>query len=115
MLPNEILLIIYEYSDTTTRINLNLACKWNFKVVNPYKDSIIFSILKCVIGKTHNIDKHKSVIIFNILKYIRRLRKSRKHRIFFKYILNDETRWLDTKIKYELFLECIKSQCMECF
>jgi hypothetical protein len=115
MLPNEILLIIYKYSDIKTRINFNRAHNWSFRYINPYKDSIKFVVLKYVMEKTTSIEKHRAVIVYNILKYIRRLQRSKRHRSFLKYILNEKTKWLDTKIKYELFLECIRSECVKCF
>ena len=38
MIPTEILLIIYNYSDINTRIQLNKAFNWNYVNVNPFKD-----------------------------------------------------------------------------
>lgn len=36
ILPNEILLHIYDYSDTETRIKLNKIFKWSFYSKNPF-------------------------------------------------------------------------------
>jgi hypothetical protein len=34
-LPTELLMIIYDYSDTSTRIKLNTAFKWSYYFKNP--------------------------------------------------------------------------------
>jgi hypothetical protein len=35
MLPTELLIIIYDYSDISTRINLNRTFKWSYYFKNP--------------------------------------------------------------------------------
>ncbi len=37
-LPIELILIIYDFCDKPTRININKAYKWNYKYVNPFKE-----------------------------------------------------------------------------
>jgi transposase len=60
LIPNELLIIIYKMSDIETRVKLNKAFKWNFRVMNPYQD----------------IDTH---LVFNRKNSY----KSRTQRIFF--------------------------------
>jgi hypothetical protein len=40
LIPNELLIIIYKMSDIETRVKLNKAFKWNFRVMNPYQDTL---------------------------------------------------------------------------
>ena len=44
MIPDELILNIYNFCDIPTRININRAFGWNYKLLNPYKDTD-FSIL----------------------------------------------------------------------
>ena len=37
LIPNELSIIIYKMSDIETRVKLNKAFKWNFRVMNPYQ------------------------------------------------------------------------------
>lgn len=34
--PNEILLMIYKFADIPTRLNMNKALKWSYRVANPF-------------------------------------------------------------------------------
>lgn len=34
--PNEILLMIYKFTDIPTRLNMNKALKWSYRVANPF-------------------------------------------------------------------------------
>ena len=38
MLPNELLLIIYNFSDAETKIKLNKVFEWNYRVANPFQE-----------------------------------------------------------------------------
>ena len=40
LIPNELSIIIYKMSDIETRVKLNKAFKWNFRVMNPYQDTL---------------------------------------------------------------------------
>jgi hypothetical protein len=44
-LPNEILLIIYTFSDIQTRLKLNKAFKWSYRAANPFMDKPLSHII----------------------------------------------------------------------
>lgn len=50
ILPNEILLEIYNYSDTETKIKLNKVFKWSFYHKNPF-----YNVFKCYNNQKKNI------------------------------------------------------------
>ena len=35
-LPNELLLLIYKFADTHTRLNMNKAFGWSYRAANPF-------------------------------------------------------------------------------
>ena len=35
-LPNELLLLIYKFSDSQVRLKLNKAFKWSYRAANPF-------------------------------------------------------------------------------
>lgn len=37
-LPNEILFLIYKFSEPCTRLNLNKAFKWSYRAANPFME-----------------------------------------------------------------------------
>lgn len=62
VLPYEILIIIYNFSDYETRININRAYKLSYKVLNPYKDysflyndkkNALFVLVTSIFQKNH--------------------------------------------------------------
>ena len=54
VLPNELLIIIYKMSDIQTRIKLNKVFKWNFRIMNPYQDTL-FNRKKSYKSRTQTI------------------------------------------------------------
>jgi hypothetical protein len=38
VLPNELLIMIYKFSDNHTRLNMNKAFGWSFKEMNPFEE-----------------------------------------------------------------------------
>lgn len=40
-IPNELMIMIYDFCDKPTRININRAYNWNYYCINPYKDYIL--------------------------------------------------------------------------
>lgn len=40
-LPNELLLLIYKFADTPTRLNLNKAFGWSYRAANPFMEKQI--------------------------------------------------------------------------
>lgn len=45
-LPNELLLLIYKYSDTQTRLKLNKAFRWSYRYTNPFMGQHILPLLR---------------------------------------------------------------------
>jgi hypothetical protein len=38
VLPNELLIMIYKFSDNHTRLNMNKGFGWSFKEMNPFEE-----------------------------------------------------------------------------
>lgn len=55
-LPNEILLIIYTFSDSQTRLNLNKAFKWSYRAANPFMDKPLFPIISSYREKVYKFN-----------------------------------------------------------
>jgi hypothetical protein len=43
-LPNELLLLIYKFADTHTRLNMNKALGWSYRAANPFMEKQIIPL-----------------------------------------------------------------------
>lgn len=57
-LPNELILIIYNYSDIDTNININKIMNWRFNVKNPFRQEKIPYISKTLKNRTYKYLKY---------------------------------------------------------
>lgn len=63
LLPNEILLYIYDYSDIETKIKLNKILKWSFYSKNPFHNIINKTIPKIKPKITKRIASYRGYTI----------------------------------------------------
>lgn len=59
-LPNELLLLIYKYSDIQTRLKLNKIFKWSYRAANPFMEQYILPLYPL-----HNKGVPKRITMFN--------------------------------------------------
>lgn len=62
-LPNELLLLIYKFSNTYTRLNINKAFGWSYRAANPFMGRQILPLYPL-----HNkIIRRKTTIVGNYI------------------------------------------------
>lgn len=69
-IPNEIILLIYQFADIDTKININKVMKWRHNVKIPFKNFIIPYISESLQKRQHKYFKYyddKNSKLYNIL------------------------------------------------